>query len=149
MGIGPKISSRHTYGGPLDSYGSSTYWDRPAEAPNPDPKRFQIIDTLQVGKYTILKVKYDGCTNFEGVKVLVYDVPPIELLKLKGNMDPHFSNQGVAPFARFKPTADGWDAAVKFCNMMIGYEPVVENQDGERLTASHAGCWRENFPKKG
>jgi len=132
--MGVNGAGRHKYGGPMDSYGSSTYFPTPEV--NPDPKKFQIIDTLQVGKYTILKVKYDGCTNFEGVKVLVYDVPPIELLKLKGNMDPHFSNKGVAPFARFKPTADGWDAAIKFCNMMVGYEPVVVNQDGERLTAS-------------
>jgi hypothetical protein len=52
----------------------------------------------------VLKVRYLDCTNFEGVKVMVYRG---QFTTLPTMLDPHFSESWDSPIARFKPDAEG------------------------------------------
>lgn len=82
-------------------------------APNPNPSQYEIITKTYFRNATLLKVKYKGCTNFEGVKILVY----YGKFEPSGELDPHFA-EGVSPIARFKPTKVGFQLATKFCEML-------------------------------
>ena len=95
-------------------------FDKPKQDnPNPDPSRFNIIKIWSVNGYTILKLKYHGCTNYEGIKILVFDAPVMEVYK-QPLIDPHFSlnKEYHSPIARFLPTEEGWQMAMTFCNSM-------------------------------
>jgi len=82
---------------------------------NPNPRNFIILKHEVVGRFVILEVKYPDCTNFEGIKILVFrDIPLHELLGRK-ELDPHFSRSKSAPIARFSPQKTGWALARKFC----------------------------------
>lgn len=99
------------------------------EPPNPDPEKWELLQSAEVGEWLVLKMKYLGCTNYEGVKILVFrGVKPLQLLAQR-LIDPHFfppqSDKGRArklhsPFARFEPTDAGWNAAIAFCKVMDG-----------------------------
>ena len=95
--------------------------------PNPDPHNFVVQDAEQVGTWLVLKVKYPDCTNFEGVKILVFaDTTALDLLKQGKFLDPHFfENQSKvrSPVARFVPTQHGWEMAVRFARMMTEGKP--------------------------
>ena len=73
-------------------------------APNPDPARWTLLDKKEFANGYVLRIKYHDCTNFEGIKVIVYRgrYSPLK------NRDPHFQNCECGPFARFRPDADGW-----------------------------------------
>jgi hypothetical protein len=63
----------------------------------------------------VVEVRYPDCSNFEGLKVLVYDGVETAAMEIaSGKCDPHFAESGVSPIARFRPTAEGWDMAVRF-----------------------------------
>ena len=84
---------------------------------NPDPKNYTILQAEQQGRFLILKLKYSGCTNYEGTKILVYkDVSLIDLVNQK-SIDPHFCNNSKfhSPIARFIPTNEGWNMAETLC----------------------------------
>jgi len=90
--------------------------------PNPDPKKFTIVKTYEVrgwaAKFSALLIKYDGCTNYEGHKVLVFKYPLSTIESLK-EIDPHFCDTGhISPIARFEPTSCGWRYAIGFCDML-------------------------------
>lgn len=102
---------------------SSSVYDNPqiknenyAMTGNPNPKNFKILRKLKNNWYTILLIQYPDCTNYEGNKILVFD--NIEL----GNeleldiIDPHFTDKGPSPIARFEPTERGWNMARFFCD---------------------------------
>lgn len=111
MGIGPGYKYRGCSSSPYSVPGS-----------NPKPSNFQILDSQffrgRHGKtYLLVKVRYPDATNYEGVKILVYEgfCSLAELLQRTNNrLDPHFADVGVSPIARFEPTAKGWDMATKF-----------------------------------
>jgi len=52
----------------------------------------------------VLRVRYLDCTNFEGIKVMVYRG---HCVLRGGSLDPHFSNDPGSPVARFRPDEDG------------------------------------------
>ena len=81
-------------------------------APNPNPSRWKIIDKIHYKYATLLIVQYLDCTNFEGTKIMVYagEVNP----SLGQELDPHFSELGISPIARFKPTTEGINLAKRF-----------------------------------
>lgn len=54
-------------------------------------------------------MKYKNCTNFEGIKILVFKGQYVERIV----MDPHFSDDEESPIARFKPTVEGINLATK------------------------------------
>lgn len=98
-------------------------WTNPSEpaavAPNPDPSRFKILNHYEYNGWTIVKVFYEGCTNFEGNKVLVFDETyAVVVAKSARGMDPHFSSSGLSPVARFEPTTRGWHLAQKFVHSL-------------------------------
>lgn len=98
------------------------YVDKRVEVPvpNPDPKNFHIDRALELKPWLILEVTYPDCTNYEGRKILVYKGTGIEDIARQNSLDPHFSNNKEyhSPFARFVPTNEGWEAAIKFCESM-------------------------------
>lgn len=96
-------------------YRSSTTYGRPSTTV--DIRDYKIIMSEAIGIYTIVKLHYPSCTNYEGVKILVYkNVTIKELVKLE-HIDPHFSDskEFYSPIARFEPTDEGWRNAVSFC----------------------------------
>ena len=83
---------------------------------NPDPAKFEVLRSLQVGSALVVEIRYSGCTNYEGRKILVYFCTDlVALLKQaeKTGIDPHFSARDdlITPFARLEPTPAGWLAA--------------------------------------
>lgn len=101
--------------GAIGLFSSSSY-DEPKRTPNPDPMRYTILQSEQVGKYCVLTIQYHGCLNYEGQKILVYEAW-LEELKNQPALDPHFSEntEYYSPIARFEPTVTGWKNAITFC----------------------------------
>jgi len=81
--------------------------------PNPNPENFRIIDDFRIGQFTMLTVVYPDCTNFEGIKILIFNKP----MPIRGSikfLDPHFCEKHISPIARFEPTDEGKLYAYKF-----------------------------------
>lgn len=80
-------------------------------APNPNPSRWGIMKHLESGKNLLVKIKYPDCTNYEGVKILLYLNTTLNELTKQQLIDPHFSEDSgyKSPIARFEPTKNGWD----------------------------------------
>lgn len=72
-------------------------------APNPSPDNFEIMDVFNYTSAYVLVVKYTGCTNYEGLKIIVIEG---EYSKPE-RLDPHFSKTGLDIIARFKPSSKG------------------------------------------
>lgn len=110
MGVNGAISRSQT----------TSYYDTPSV--NPNPERFTIKESVKVGKCLVLRVNYPDAKNFEGNKILVYEKDYVnhwEILgRTKGKLDPHFSDGEVSPVARFAPTEDGWNYALKFAQSL-------------------------------
>ncbi len=80
----------------------------------PDIKKFTILNVLDIGDFTIVRIHYSTCHNFGGIKILVFeDLVEGEISKVT-EIDPHFYPESKL-VARFLPTEDGWDMAVEFC----------------------------------
>jgi hypothetical protein len=96
-----------------------------APAPNPDPRRWQLLDVKQFDHAHVLTVRYLDCTNFEGIKVMVFRgrYAPREA------MDPHFSDEADSPIARFRPDADGVAMAVALAKSLKGSVERWERDD--------------------
>lgn len=80
----------------------------PTPAPDPDPTRWGIIKKVEFDNAYVLKVRYYDCTNFEGIKVMVFKGKYVP----RKHMDPHFCESKNSPIARFIPTQEGWDMAL-------------------------------------
>jgi len=88
-------------------------------APNPNPKKCHIEWAYTNGVYTLLQIYYDGCTNYEGIKLLLYAAPLEQIVQQKINfgLDPHFSDGPLLhPIARFEPTDRGEFMGVSLCH---------------------------------
>lgn len=112
---------------PFRTSSSSFEEDRPLMAggfavgislPNPNPRNYSIQKVKTVKGCLIIKIKYHDCTNYEGVKILVYKGCTIEQLEEQQYIDPHFCENPKyhSPIARFEPTEHGWMYAETFCN---------------------------------
>lgn len=75
-----------------------------ARAPNPDPSRWRLLDVKQFDDAHVVTARYLDCTNFEGVKVMVFRGA---WNPARRELDPHFSEADDSPMARFPPTAEG------------------------------------------
>lgn len=84
------------------------------KAPNPSPSHWTLLDKVEFINSYVLKVKYNNCTNFEGIKIMVYkgQYVPVKVL------DPHFNNTENSPIARFKPDMKGWTLAMKLAESL-------------------------------
>ncbi len=89
----------------------------PPKLPNPNPKKFTVltVEGFENGMMLLL-VHYEGCTNYEGNKVLVFrQAQDLEYNLDKKELDPHFCDNHPSVFARFAPTQRGMEAARHFC----------------------------------
>lgn len=83
--------------------------------PNPKPDNYKILKSFEVNNWLLIEIKYLDCINYEGNKILLYKNCNLEKLKKQKLIDPHFSEnkQYYSPFAKFEPTIDGWNTALK------------------------------------
>jgi len=84
--------------------------------PNPNPARFTILRTEQVGTAVVAEVRYPDCTNYEGRKVMVFANTTEAALTRRTTLDPHFAKH-AGPVARLRPTKHGWRLAVEIARM--------------------------------
>ncbi len=81
---------------------------------NPDPEDFEVLDAWEtlLGQCCVLRVRYAGATNYEGVKILVYARGLVEVTGER-RLDPHFCDGPgcLSPVARLEPTERGWRLA--------------------------------------
>jgi hypothetical protein len=84
---------------------------------NPDPRNFEIIRSYGANGWSVVMIRYPDCDNYEGKKICVYETP-LTYVQQADVLDPHFSINGLSPFARFKPTEAGWKAAKKLIDKM-------------------------------
>lgn len=105
MGIGPFSRSSSNY---------SNEYVPPTYTTNPNPRNYKIIRYKEKDGNSLVEINYPNCTNYEGNKILFYRCTMVELL-LQKEIDPHFSENKTfkSPFARFEPTANGWNAGLK------------------------------------
>lgn len=80
-----------------------------ARAPNPSVFRINHIEEIKPG-VCVVKATYPGCTNYEGVKILVVRGTQ-ERVEQMLVLDPHFTKGGPI-VARFEPTDIGWYMAI-------------------------------------
>lgn len=99
---------------------SRSSYDGPPVRPSPDPLKYKFLQWEQVGEHCVVLVQYEGCTNYEGMKIMVYKAW-MEELRNQPPLDPHFSEnkQYHSPIARFEPTVTGWKNAITFCKAII------------------------------
>lgn len=101
----------------LNLFGSSCsceIHDNLDKLPNPDPKNYEVLDYVEYSKYLLLKVRYPDCTNYEGVKILVFEGLKYKDIVNKNCLDPHFCESSKL-VARFAPTKEGFSRANRFC----------------------------------
>lgn len=81
---------------------------------NPDPFNYTIVESVQKNNFVLLKIRYHGCTNYEGLKILLFKDVFLHDLLNQTSIDPHFSdnNSYHSPIARFEPTNFGWNMAL-------------------------------------
>lgn len=87
---------------------------------NPNPENYNVISFMQFDKAFILKIHYENCTNYEGLKIILYK-GKFNPLMLQAPLDPHFCElQGKypKPFARFEPTDIGMDMAIQLAKLL-------------------------------
>jgi hypothetical protein len=91
-----------------------------AEDANPSPRLYEINHISVYGRYTIALIKYPNCTNYEGVKILLYKDVSEDQLKSAGYLDPHFceSVEHLKPMARFVPTIEGMSMAIELAQAL-------------------------------
>ena len=87
---------------------------------NPNPQRFEILRVAKQGAFLIVEVRYPDCTNYEGRKILLFkgNMTEEKLRRLE-SLDPHFTDNTrvAAPVARFEPTSNGWDMAIRLASV--------------------------------
>jgi hypothetical protein len=82
------------------------------QPPNPNPFKHKVINRLDIGDFSILLVKYEGCTTYGGYKLLLCrDYIKNAGLDNNGGLDPHILGKGHMVIARFAPTEDGLEMA--------------------------------------
>ncbi len=110
MGLSPFGTSNSA----RDRPGSATVYSDPVnrQLPNPNKYRWVILEHYILGKAAVVVIKYKDCTNYDGIKILVYDdSDKFEELRTGGAIDPHFSEDEYSPVARFVPTDKGIEQA--------------------------------------
>jgi len=82
---------------------------------NPDPKNFKITMLIKSEGFTLAKVKYPDCVNYEGEKILIFEGDVSNELLTTKEIDPHFCGEAhLSPIARFRPDANGLRLALGF-----------------------------------
>lgn len=95
---------------------------------NPDPRNFEVIRDFVQGDFIALEIRYPGCTNFEGRKILIIQNTRSQSLGfwwitnlLSGPIDPHFQGLFRERYrlpARFEPSTWGWERAQQLVSIL-------------------------------
>ena len=88
------------------------------QPPNPNPFLKSTIKFEFIGDYSIMEVKYYGCTTFDGRKLLL-----IKGRKHISHLDPHLLGGGHPVIARFEPNETGWMLA-RECATILSEESI-------------------------
>ena len=98
--------------------------------PNPNPSKFKILRENLIGGFLVVEIAYEGCTNYEGKKILVFKDATYQQLIEQNSIDPHFSENEkfISPIARFEPTERGWQWACNFCRSDEEYRKTLDNR---------------------
>lgn len=116
-----------------NSVGVGFSWSRdtsPNKNPgNPNPREYSIKKHWTYKNYLVIQIRYSGCTNYEGNKILVFKNATREDLERQKVIDPHFSENKtfLSPIARFEPTQTGWSNASKFIKLIADMEEKEKN----------------------
>lgn len=91
-------------------------------AGNPDASRWEFIRAATTNNYVLVELCYLDCNNFDGKKILLFESNDFQSLMKSNNkiIDPHFSDSGNLqyPVARFIPTKEGWEMAIKLMKVL-------------------------------
>lgn len=79
--------------------------------------RFKIMATHQEGKNIAVLIKYPDNTNYNGNKIVVFKNKTKEQVSKMKEIDPHFLPDNNI-IARFEPTNEGWELAIKFLKLI-------------------------------
>ena len=92
-----------------------------ARTNNPDPEKWSLVRHHESNGYLAMWVAYENIPSdrFEKHKVMVVKANIADFLKNK-SLDPHFAKDGII-MARFRPTDEGWDDAVKY---LLAHSPA-------------------------
>lgn len=103
------------------------------EERTPDPDKFEIEDSEQVGPNVVLKVRYPSCVrcSYNANKVMVYlNITLKDVLRWR-RIDPHFfdsreknpvpyntdaAKHAPSPVARFPASPEGWQDALEYAD---------------------------------
>lgn len=87
---------------------------------NPCPCSYTVLEKI-IGKASVYaRIKYHGCSNYEGEKILIFATPDAVHPERQEPIDPHFSDDSEhpTPFARFEPTELGRAYALALCDLL-------------------------------
>jgi hypothetical protein len=82
------------------------------------PHRFSIVWAVETGPFCIAMIRYPDATTYGGKKLLVYQASE-NALRQAESLDPHFTETGLSPIARFIPTERGARMARAFVDAWI------------------------------
>ena len=118
LGIfGSSGSSAEKWSGSMAMDGGSAVGLTP-QPPEPNPKKFQILEVHEVNGWTVAIVHYPGCTTYGGRKCLVFDCGA-NVVQDQAVLDPHFLERSdmLSPIARFEATKRGTALAKNLCKV--------------------------------
>ena len=75
---------------------------------DPNPHKFIILDYIEKSGGILVKIQYPNCTNYEGIKILLFKDKNIKQIRALDTLDPHFLKNDSSLIARFVPTDEGW-----------------------------------------
>jgi hypothetical protein len=75
---------------------------------DPNTHKFIILDYIEKSGGILVKIQYPNCTNYEGIKILLFKDKTIKQIQAMDSIDPHFLINDTSLLARFVPTDSGW-----------------------------------------
>ena len=122
---GSRIEKYDASGNKIRVKETVVYVDNAKTLPNPRPDNYTIIEWMEFREsgalFLLIMIKYNDCTNYEGVKILVFENCSYEELMKQKLIDPHFSEDKSfhSPIARFDPSERGMSRAALYIDCLI------------------------------